>query len=226
MAVNKAILIGILACGVVISSDGRSSAGLIYDDGPPDTSGAGTPIFNFDGAYYSASNSFTVGGPTTLTSAQVALNVSITPDPPTTLDWSIGTTPFASDVASGSAVLTSSFLLLNLDETYWESTFAITGAVSAGTYWLTLANSSVDDLYGVEWTNNPLGSSTAAVQTSVPLALPPIDVINPTIPSSFQIYGTTSATPEPTSLSLLGTGFLAAGATRFKRRRNKPAESA
>jgi hypothetical protein len=221
MAINKAVMIGFLACGILIWGASRSSASLVYDDGAPDTSVGGGPIFNFNGAFYSSSNSFTVGGPTNLTGAQVALNLAGGQAVPT-LDWSIGTSRFASDIASGTANLTNSFLVVSGDESYWESTFAINGAVSAGTYWLSLANAPLVGGFGAEWTISHPATSTAYAETYIPAV--PSDIINPTDPSSFQIYGTTSATPEPTTLSLLGTGVLAVGATRLKRRRKSVAE--
>jgi hypothetical protein len=139
---------------------------------------------------------------------QEYMRVSLSEAIPTTVEWSIGTSPFAGDIASGTASLTilSSFINefgYNVDDVSFS-----TGGVdlSAGTtYWLTVQNATTSNGNPVYWDENS-GPSQA------------YDSALGTIPSeAFTIYGSGSSTPEPSSLLLFGSGVLGIGGLLRKR---------
>jgi len=73
-------------------------SGLIYDNGPIRTDGGANSL----SGGWQETDSFVVSGTKTLTRAQVALWAT-GGETPVSLGWSIGTTQFGSDVASGVA---------------------------------------------------------------------------------------------------------------------------
>ena len=82
---------------------------------------------------------------------------------PTDLRWSIGTTLFGYDVSFGNASLANTYLgTSRFGESIYESTFAISGLLSAGTYYLTLANGRNSENGAVYWDQNN-GPSTAYI---------------------------------------------------------------
>jgi hypothetical protein len=114
---------------------------------------------------------------------------------PLTVDWSIGTSAFASDVSSAVSVPVSN--------TYWgqdpfdyysiyESTFSLNGTLAAGTqYWLTLQNATSSGGHYVYWDENDGPSSANELDFG-------------SIGSeSFQLYAFGSAVPEPTGIVAL-----------------------
>ena len=115
---------------------------LVYDNGPvvgPDSWGIGG---------YTTSDSFTVPGPTILSSAQ-AYTHAASGRTPTTIQWRIGTTSGGAEISSGSANIADTYL----GGSVHESNFEISGNLAgAGTYYLTLtgARTSVGG-YDVYW---------------------------------------------------------------------------
>jgi hypothetical protein len=87
------VQLAIVAAGLVMA--GRAGAQLVYSDGPINGTITGWLISN-SGSSLAVSDSFTVSSPTTLASAQAGLWVN-SGATPASLEWSIGTTPFASD---------------------------------------------------------------------------------------------------------------------------------
>ena len=178
------------------------SADVLYSNGPP--------VGNFDAqrifSGYSVSDSFALSSDATVTgfdfttwnyiSAYGAL-------PVVPVDWSIGTTDFGSDVASGTTALSSVFDFYNLSAfPYTINTNTASGlnlALAAGTYWLTLQNETP----GIYWDEN-FGPSTAFSSS---------DPTSPIGSETFDILGSTGepvSTPEPgSSVVLLGLGLLA-----------------
>src|ERR1700722_11740812 len=90
------ISLTIIAACLMIA--GQAKAQLIYDDG----AASGTINAWNISPDWSVSDSFTVSSPTTLASAQAGLWVG-SGTTLTNLQWSIGTTPFASDISFGNA---------------------------------------------------------------------------------------------------------------------------
>lgn len=152
-----------------LASLGCANAALVYDAGPIYMPYGGGAIY--DG--WSWSDSFTISSPATLTLAQVGLFVSHNAAP-TTLQWSIGTTAYGNDVSSGTATLANT-LFGYMSWAYYESTFAISGTLADGTYYLTLSQGVASDNGIMCWANSGLNSP------------------------SFQLYGETTPVPEPTT---------------------------
>ncbi|MEI8195104.1 MAG: PEP-CTERM sorting domain-containing protein [Phycisphaerae bacterium] len=186
----------IAAVGTVVGGGvGQAKAALLYDNGP--LNGL-VQAYQLGGAFQ-CTDSFTLTAPASLTEAQVGLWVN-SGDVPNTVDWSIGSAAYGSDLGSASGVaLTNTFVAshsnvgpehLNFDD--YESTFPITGTLAAGTYWLTLTNDTPVTSLGVFWDQNSGPSSAFAT------------VVGSAPSESFQIYG--DAVPEPASLGLLGLG--------------------
>jgi hypothetical protein len=120
-------------------------------------------------------------------------------DAPVSLEWSIGTSPFASDVGSGTAALanvaTGTFRTSFLT---FASTFAVDVAVSPGTtYWLTLQDGLTQRHDEFGWFESG-GPSLAQ------------DTAHGTIASeSFELFdASVVAAPEPASRTLAGLGAL------------------
>ncbi len=196
----KRLVLGIAALVLVLSNVGQSYADLVYDNGPIN-GGVEAWTINFG---YQVSDSFTLGSPATLTGAQIGL-WAFSGDTPTSVDWSIGSVAFGSDISSGAATLSNVYQYTNgYGYDILESTFSLGGVLGAGTYWLTLQDATTANGNPVYWDQN---SGPSAAQES---ALG-------TIPSeSFQLYGAGSV-PEPSTICLLGIGV--AGLAGYCRRR-------
>jgi hypothetical protein len=143
----------ILSSGIVallLGVAAQAQSGLVYDNGPIN----GTNAFFIDASIdFSLSEQFTLSAPAALTSAQAGLWV-LTGATPASVDWAVGTTPFASDLGSGTSSTSNAFALGNVLEIFdiYESTFAIaTGTLSAGTYYFTLVNAAASDSQSIAW---------------------------------------------------------------------------
>lgn len=191
----------------------QAEAATIYTNGPANSTDPTTQILDVV-----VSNSFTVSAPTTLTSAVAALGAyDGLGDSVASVDWAIGTSFFASDISSGTASLTNTFLFDNGNQDIYSASFSLTGVLAPGTYYFSLTNGVT--VFGTRavWDQNAGvggdGPSLAEVEflgTGVP------------IPShSFTLFGTTAAVPDSGStLGLLLVPLAALfGATRFRSRR-------
>lgn len=211
-----------LTSALFIGAVQASANTVIYTNGA--ISGASTDGgWTIDGSY-SISDSFTVSETATLDSADIGL-WTFPVDVPAALDWSIGTTPFGSDVASGGGPLDNTQVGVGFGYfAVWSSTFALDATVNPGTYFLTLQDAVTSGGPPVLWDVNN-GSSTAYGNGIGNLA----GLYGQTSNSeSFTIYGTpvvdrdldpvgSSAAPDMGStLSLLGFGL---GVLAFLKRR-------
>jgi hypothetical protein len=167
------------------------ASGLVYDNGAP--VGTNNAYYIHVDSGFMVSDAFTLSSSTTLDSAQAGLWVD-TGATPITVDWSVGTVPFASDISSGTASLINTFLFYNIDYDFdvYESAFAISGSLGAGTYYFTLQNATTSDSGNVAWDISN-GPSAAFHNTDGNISS-----------ESFQLYG--EVVPEPTTVSLLALG--------------------
>jgi hypothetical protein len=209
--------------GLLLAGLGQAKAGLVYDNGP--INGGVTPLMLSIVAYElpgipTVSDSFTVSSATSLTSAQIAI-WHYPSYPMSSVDWSIGTTPFGSDISSGTA---SSIQTPYSEGTPsgWEiseADFGISGSVAAGTtYYFTLQD-AVAAFGPVSWDVN-YGPSVAYYQCEGYQQGPYPDTAEPPDSESFQLYGTSSL-PEPTTIISGALMLLPFGASslRFLRKR-------
>ena len=196
--VRPALLVAALLLAVV----GQTSAQpILYDNGPINA----TNLLVLEISGPSASDSFTLANTSHLTGVQLGLWTY--GQPPASLQWSIGTTPFGSDQGSGTTSLISTFrgTLPNTSAfSAFTSTFPLSMQLASGTYWLTLQNAtgSGDGYYGTDWVG---WSQNSGYNYSGP---PPAyfeSTNNPVGSESFQIFGTEAvASPEPASITLIG----------------------
>jgi len=175
---------------------------LVYDNGPISGAIYGRTINNT----YVVSDSFTVTGNFDLSMATVGLWVSPGATP-TSVDWSIGTTAFGSDISSGtSASLTNTYFGLGTGYfDVYSSSFGLNGALSSGTtYYFTLSNAVASDAGSVYWDTN--GGPSSAQQNNDQGTIP--------LSQSFQLYAGSSVPDSGTTLTLLGGALLGLAALR------------
>ncbi len=180
------------ALAVLLAAAMPARAALVYDNGLVNGTNNAWSI-----ALDSVSDSFSVSYNTSLVSAQIGLWLN-PGDTPVSVDWLIGTSPFGSDVASGTSTLTNTYEFTNgLGADIYESTFALSAAVSTGTtYYLTLQNMQTVDGSNAFWDETD-GPSTAYID----------DTGNQIGSESFQLYDSLPmAAPEPAGLTLLALG--------------------
>ena len=180
----------------------RAPATTLYTNGPVN----GTIQAYSISQGFSVSDSFTLTGAASLSSAEVGLFVD-SGETPASLSWEIGTTPFVSNISFGvSNIATNTYhnTYEGFDAVY-DSTFLLSGSLpGAGTYYFTLLN-AVPSVAGdqVSWDQNN-GPSTAAQSGE-----------GSRLSESFTLSGTSNV-PEPSTWALLGLG--AAGACLALRR--------
>jgi hypothetical protein len=168
----------------------------------------------------SISDSFSLANSTNLTSAIVGLWTSFN-GAPLALTWSIGTSAFGNDVASGEAALSNTLVYAypDGDSNVYRSTFGLTATLDAGNYWLTLSNAtSTDPADGwVGWDING-GPSQAYYQN--PTGTDTLDS------EFFALEGTevtppvTAPIPEPASLAIFAAGLMGMGVLRRRQNRS------
>lgn len=194
---NRTSIVFALAGVLAVMMSPVAKAQLVYDNGPINGTLVGWTI---DGGYY-VSDSFTVSSATSLASATAGI-WNYSGDYLTQLGWAIGTTPYASDVASGVAATTDTLQYNNGQgfDVYSDS-LAISGSVVPGTYWFTLQNGVSAEGYFVYWDVNN-GPSVAYENTVGNVNGNQFPGSNST---SFQLYGsgTPAGTPEPGAVAMV-----------------------
>jgi hypothetical protein len=187
----------------------ESHAGVLYQNGPIngicDIQNCTVDAWAINNGF-SISDSFTVGGSSTITGANFAFWMS-PGDTVTSLDWAVGTVQFSNNIASGTVSgtnLTQTFMSTN-QYGYDINLISISGLnvpVDSGTtYWLTLQNATVASNNPVYWDENN-GPSTGK------------ENFEGTIPSeSFNLIGNSGSgsTPEPGGMVLFSSGVVGLG---------------
>ena len=202
---KKTLLLAATMVALIGFGSSPAQAGVVYDNscgGTGCVNGFNVTGWNIlDG--FSVSDSFTDAGSTFW---QVDVWMwSFPGDTLSQLDWAIGTSALGSDVASGTAAVTTGASFLNsYGYDISEDTFWVPAQTLTGTYWLTLQNGVVTNGDPVYWDQsdgpssafeNPLGSLTNCGYGA-----------SGTCSESFDL-----GTPEPGTLTLLGAGLLAIG---------------
>jgi hypothetical protein len=183
---------------------GYASADVIYENG------------TFDGTFLSAqisppqelSDSFNVLNQAVLTRATVGL-WSPTNSAPESLTWSIGSSPFGTEIGTGSAALSSTLVFTYPDFGVYLASFDLNAALAPGEYWLTLSNGASTGGEALGWDVNS-GPSIAFFRNDVGAGQ--------TDSEYFRLEGAApgapSPVPEPASLAILGAGLIGLAAAR------------
>jgi len=190
----------VLAAVGLLAGTVAANAQLVYNNGPVN----GTlSAWTIDDGYV-ASDSFVVSSPVTLGKADVGLWAWVG-STPLTLKWSIGTTPYGNNVSSGTGSLTNTFLGKNAKGfDLYESSFAIAGSLTDGTYYLTLDDTANSNNYPIYWDISN-GPSVAFENTLGDVAK---NLFAGSNSESFQLYGSGSVSERYPTLILLGFSCL------------------
>jgi hypothetical protein len=203
----------LLAALVALGMARAASASVLYNNGPVNGQlDAFTVNFGFI-----VSDSFVLGSNSTVTGVDFA-TWNFPGDTLQSIDWSItsgingGTT-----YASGTANPSNNFLFTNnFGYNMYGNSFSTGSQVlSAGTYYLNLQNASVASGDPVYWDENN-GPSSAFDSGIGNLAN--FDLPNTTGSETFDIVGSSSAVPEPSSLAALAIGLGLVGFLIYRRR--------
>ncbi|HVS40497.1 MAG TPA: PEP-CTERM sorting domain-containing protein [Gemmataceae bacterium] len=180
---------------------------------------------------YITTDSFTLTSGASLTQFTGGFWVDIGATP-SSIQWSIGTTSFGNDIASGAASGASLQNTLKISNNgfgadVYESTFALSGSLSAGTYWLTLTGTA-SDAGEIAWDGaKPPPALTSSAFQFDPTAMPPgSSAVNSEF---FEVFGNPSGSPvapEPSSFLLFGVGAVGLIGYVGLRRRKKIAPAA
>jgi hypothetical protein len=184
---------------------GQVRADVVYDNGPINGTIGADAIWTT----WAVSDSFAVTSPTILTGAQDVGIWCYGSGIPITVNWSVGTTPFASDVGTGTANVASTYIgdVFNNYKLY-NSSFPLSCVVTVGTYWLSLTDGTNTAFStGTYWDIN--GGASLAYQNG-----PGYPSYEPRPSHSFQITG--SPVPEPSTLIML-LGGLGIAVARWRR---------
>jgi hypothetical protein len=220
MPSNRLPIIPLFAGAALVA--GAAHAGVLYDNGPSTYQAVSFGISQ--GNY--AEDSFTIGANATVTGVDFVAWNSPTYAPTTTVDWAIFSMlkiPYGSngtEIASGTAEVTSSYILTNTSGYAVNTdTFAIAPtALASGTYALALYNAldtTLDVYPNIRWDVN-FGPSAGFARTN----FGPFESYGAS--NTFQILGTVAAVPEPANWALMLAGFAGLGGA-LRRARHRPA---
>ena len=198
-----------LVASLLLALASQAPAATLYTNGPIDGSDDAQAIDV--PTRQAVSDVFTLEDAASLASADVGLWVR-TGLTPTALSWEVGTTPFGSDISTGTATLSNTFhnSTDNGDYSVYDSAFTLSGLLpSAGTYYFTLYNatSGGGDVY---WDVNG-GPSTAYVGVGSMGEDP-----QQRSSESFTLFGANVPEPSTWAMMLSGLGLLGL-ALRFRR---------
>jgi hypothetical protein len=170
-----------------------ASAGVLYNNGPLNgTINAWNIVGN------EVSDSFVISSPATMASFDFG-SWNVQGDVISTVFWAVGTTPFATNVASGTSPVSSVYKgvdgLYKLYPLYTNTVSGLSVPLAAGTYWLSLTSAGVPNQHPAWWDENDGASTAYYIGTSLIGS------------EAFDINGGSSV-PEPGSMGLLGGGIL------------------
>lgn len=192
------------------------SAAVVYENGSLNGNFLGESV----GTAQAISNSFSLSGTSHLTGATVGLWVTAQ-STPALLTWSIGSSAFGGDLASGTTALANAFAFNNNAYDIYLSSFAVDLTLGAGDYWLTLTDGMSSAGQALFWDVND-GPSQAQYRNAAASGSLPF--------SEYFLVSGNDATdpgpgpnpvPEPASMVLLAVGMIGFAAAR--RRYLKPA---
>ena len=191
---------------ICLFSGVSAAAGILYSNGT--YSGVSGALIQ---APYTVSDSFVLAAAGTMTGFDFASWTSTGVDL-SSVNWEVGTTPFASNVASGLA--NSLATVVNIVDnvyTFDVDTNTVSGlnvVLGAGTYWFTVLN-AVDSFGPIGWDQINGTSSAWQCQTGCGVSSNWAALTGTGGSSNvFDIVGVSSV-PEPGSMGLLGGGILA-----------------
>jgi hypothetical protein len=198
------LVAGALASFAIAAS---GSTAVLYENGSLNGSFSAESV----GTEQAVSNSFTLNSASRLTGATVGLWAA-TASAPALLTWSIGTTPFASNLAGGTIAPSNLLIFPNGFFDIYLSSFGIDVTLGAGQYWLTLtdgASSAGGSLFwdvsgGPSEAQFSNDSGTGAVENSEYFLISGDAAIDPG----------SNPVPAPASMALLAVGMIGVAASR------------
>ena len=189
MKIHKPILTILVTAALAASTQAQT---LLYNNGPVNGTLRGLTV----DLGIKVTDSFTLATDSTVASGTVGI-WSYSGDSLSSVQWSITTAPFGgTTVASGTSTTTDSFLFQTDIYSIYSDSFSITPTeLSAGTYWFQLGDASTGEGKGTGWDVNSGPSS--AYQNNVSVQS-----------EAFQLYGTVTNAPEPSTVALVLVGGL------------------